>query len=335
MKLKGKRTIWTIAPAAAVLIALSALACRKPSEPPKMETLRVGVYADPICALLYVGEAKGMFRRHGLDVSLESYQAGAYAVADLLAGRVDMATATGFVLALQAFQQPDLRAIGTISTADINEVIARRDHGIGKPEDLRGKRIGISRGTANEFFLSTFLSFNGIRPAEVQTLDLKPADMVTALSEGRIDAAVNFGPSLVESKRRLGGNALSWSVQNGQEFYFLLLSREELIRTRPGVVTSLLQGLLEAEAFLKAHEKEAQAIVGQALHLPPEEVLDTWSRTRFRVRLDQDLLTLMEDEARWAIQNRVIEAARVPNYLPTLYLDSLEKLKPEAVSVVH
>ena len=77
---------------------------------------------------------------------------------DLLADKVDVATATGFVLALQGFKRSDLRAIGTISSSDNVEVVARRDRGIKNPEDLRGKRIGVSKGTVNEFFLTAFLS---------------------------------------------------------------------------------------------------------------------------------------------------------------------------------
>lgn len=39
-----------------------------------------------------------------------------------------------------SFDNPDLRTLGTIATARTVELIARKDHGIDKPEDLRGKR---------------------------------------------------------------------------------------------------------------------------------------------------------------------------------------------------
>ncbi len=53
------------------------------------------------------------------------------------------------------------------------------------------------------------------------------------------------------------------------------------------------------------------------------------------MRLDQALLTLLEDEGRWAIHNKLVDGEKVPNYLHFLYLDGLEKIKPEAVSVIH
>jgi ABC-type nitrate/sulfonate/bicarbonate transport system substrate-binding protein len=318
-----------------LLTVFSFFSCTKPADRDKVEKVRLGVYADSICALIYIAQEQGFFKRYGLDVSIENYQAGVYAVSDLLADKVDVATATGFVLALRGFTRGDLRAIGSISSADTNEVIARRDRGIGKPGDLKGKRIGVSRGTANDFFLSTFLSFNDIRPGEVRIIDLKPAEMATALSEGKVDAVIIFPPSSDHIKKELAGKLVSWPAQGGQDYYFLMIALEELIKTRPRVVTGLLTGVLEAEAFLKQHEKEAQNLIMRELNLNRETVLNTWSRIHFRVGLDQSLLTLMEDEARWAIQNKLVDTGKIPNYLSLIYLDGLKEIKPEAVSVIH
>jgi NitT/TauT family transport system substrate-binding protein len=303
--------------------------------PEKIEKLRMGVYAGSISALVYVAQQQGFFKRHGIDLTIENYQAGTLAVEDLAAGKVDMATAAEFVLALQAFKRQDLRTIGTVSASDNCEVIARRDRGIGKPDDLKGKRIGVSKGTGSEFFLNVFLSFNGIRPTQYVEVPLKPAEMVAALSEGRIDAATWIPPFTDEMKKTLAQNATFWSTQGGQDYYFLLITREELIKTRPHVINGLLKGVLEAEAFLKKDEKEARSIVERTLDLDREVLMSTWSKTRFRVGLDQNLLTLMEDEARWAIANKYVDSTKIPNYFNFLYLDGLKKIKPEAVSVIH
>ena len=322
--------------AAAILLSVLPLAsCTKPAVPEKAEQLRIGFFPDPICALIYIGQEQGFFKRHGLDLAIANYQAGAYAVNDLVADKLDVATATGFVLAIQGFKRPDLRAIGTISSADTNEIVARTDRGIKKPADLRGKLIGVSKGTANEFFLTTFLSFNDILPGEVRTIDLNPADLVTVLSEGKIDAAVCFPPYSDTMKKNLPDRTVSWPVQGGQDYYFLMITKDDLIKTRPLAIIGLLKGALDAEDFLKRHESEAQAIVERSLGLDHASVASTWSKTRFRVRLDQALLTRMEDYARWAVQNRLVKAENIPIYLPFLYLEGLGKLKPDAIGVVH
>jgi NitT/TauT family transport system substrate-binding protein len=159
--------------------------------------------------------------------------------------------------------------------------------------------------------------------------------MVAALSEGRIDAATWIPPLTDEMKRNLAHNAISWPTQGGQAYYFLLITREELIKAQPEAITRLLKGVLEAEAFLRKNEKEARSIIERALKLEREVLMSTWSKTRFRVGLDQNLLTLMEDEARWAIRNKYVDSTKVPNYFNFLYLEGLKKLNPDAVSVIH
>ena len=86
---------------------------------------------------------------------------------------------------------------------------------------------------------------------------------------------------------------------------------------------------------MKKDAKKAQAIVERRLQIDPTWVAATWSKTHFRVGLDQALLTLMEDEGRWAIRNKLVTAQKLPNYLNFLYLDGLSKIKPDAVGVVH
>jgi NitT/TauT family transport system substrate-binding protein len=169
----------------------------------------------------------------------------------------------------------------------------------------------------------------------VRTVDLKPADLVAALSEGKIDAASCFPPFSDTMKKNLAGNAISWPIQGGQDYHLVLIVRDEFIKTRPLAVDGLLKGVIEAEDFLKKDEDGAQHIVGRALGLDHGSVANTWAKTRFRVRLDQSLLTLLEDEGRWAIRNKLVDGKKVPNYFNSLYLEGLNKIKPEAVGVIH
>jgi NitT/TauT family transport system substrate-binding protein len=321
---------------AGVLIILTILVLlffRNPSEPEKLEKVRAGIFADSICSLVYIAQQQGFFKRQGLDVTIENYPAGVYAVDDLLEGKCDLAVAAEFVLAVQAFKRPDLRTIGTISSTDSLEVVVRRDRGIEKPGDLKGKVLGVSKRTVNDFFLSVFLPMNNLRPEEVRTIDLKPDEIITALSEGKIDGAINFRIYVNEIKKRLGDKVLSWPAQGGQDFYFLLFVKEEMVKTHPRAVSGLLKGLLEAETFLKEHGKEGQDIMKKILALDQEGLLSTWSKTHFRVSLNKNLLTLMEDEGRWAIRNNVVDARRIPDYSTFLYPEGLKKIKPEAVDI--
>jgi NitT/TauT family transport system substrate-binding protein len=59
----------------------------------------------------------------------------------------------------------------------------------------------------------------------------------------------------------------------------------------------------------------------------------TWGEYVFGLFLDQSILVSLEDEARWAIDNRLTTAASVPNYLSFIHVEALQAVKPEAVSI--
>jgi hypothetical protein len=155
--MKRKGTVLLVMGGIIVLAVLAVLLFRRSAAPEKVEKLRIGVYTDSICALVYIAQQQGFFKRHGLDVSIANYGAGIYAVNDLLADKLDVATAAELVMALQVFKNRELRALGTTGSTHTVEVVARRDRGIEKPGDLWGKRIGITKNTISEFFLANFL----------------------------------------------------------------------------------------------------------------------------------------------------------------------------------
>ncbi len=300
-----------------------------------IEKVSLGVYKGPNSALMYIAVDKGFLKKFGLDVSVQEYEAGVLAVNDLIAGRVDIATAAEFVLVTQSFHRHDLKIPGVIWRGDDIELIARRDQGIKQIGDLRGKRIGVLQGAQPQFFLGTFLSFNGIPIKNVKIIYLKPSEIVESILEAKIDATVIFSPYTDMIRKRLGTNAIAWSVQSNQDYYFLLFAKEGFIKSRPHVIERLLGALLEAEQFIERHPREGQEVVRRYLNVEPALVLSAWSGVNFQVRLDQDLLILMEHEARWAIDNKLKGSTRLPNYLDFIYIDGLEKIKPEAVTIIH
>jgi hypothetical protein len=51
--------------------------------------------------------------------------------------------------------------------------------------------------------------------------------------------------------------------------------------------------------------------------------------------LDQTILVSLEDEARWAMKERLTDKKEVPNYLDFIYVDALEQVKPETVTIIR
>ena len=324
---------WTLtgmAAIASIVLSLVPLVKQASAEP-----LRVGTTPTVNCALIYLADSQGFFKKEGLDVLIKDYETGPEALNDLAADKVDIATAVEIVLVLQGFKHPDLRILATASMVSNHDLVVRKDRGIIRPQDLKGKRVAVTQGSSSEFFFYTYLIFNRIPTGSVQVVNKTPSEMVKAMANGTIDAAVSWPPYPAEMVKRLGAQGACWPAQSGQNGYLALLAKEGFLKRQPNTIERFLAALSDAQGYVAKYPDRAQEIVRRRFKDDTGSFSKAWSRSRLELQLTQDLLALMEREARWAMRNNLLEKREMPNYLDSLYLDALDKLKPEAVSVVH
>jgi NitT/TauT family transport system substrate-binding protein len=306
---------------------------RKEYEGP-VEKITVGATRIEAVSLFYLAQERGFFKDRGLDVKMVEYSAGVIAADDLLLGRLDVATTSEFVVVARHLLHPEVRIMASISRSDNHEVIGRKDRGIGEPADLKGKRIAVTRDSSGDFFLGTFLTHHGIPASSVIFVDLPPPGILEALSAGTVDAAMTWEPTVGRIKAHLGANVVHWPGQGGRGYYFVFMTRDDFIRDRPRAAERLLRALIDAEEYAAGHTAEAQAFIAARLGYDRALLASLWAKCDFRVRLDQDLLILMEDEARLAIRRRGLQR-EMPNYLDVIRWEFLEKVRPEAITVIH
>jgi len=214
-------------------------------------------------------------------------------------------------------------------------LIARRDHGIQNPVDLRNKKIAVPKGSSSEFFLGKILLLNKLTLSDVQIVYLQPAPLSEALIQGEVDAAVIWDPLAYDLKGALGKNGVVFLPPVGIYDYFLLITDDAILNTRPGALESLLRALYKAEDFIRKNPEKAQTITAERLKLQMVYVQYIWTRTTYTLSLPQILLLRMEDEARWMIQNKLTDKTAVPNYLNNIYMGGLLKVNPKAVSIIR
>ena len=74
-------------------------------------------------------------------------------------------------------------------------------------------------------------------------------------------------------------------------------------------------------------------IVSGRLGLDKAFVASVWGNYQFGLFLDQTIIQTLEDEARWAIQNKLTDKPVVPNYFDYISVDALRKAAPEKVQI--
>jgi NitT/TauT family transport system substrate-binding protein len=300
-----------------------------------VEEITLAVYAGSDSALVYIAREQGFFADNGVNVTFKEYEAGKLAADALIAGDADISTSSDFAFVSNSLEMDDLRLLGTVSQTELIELVARKDRGISTPADLEGKKIGVTRKSAQEFYLGTFLTFNGLSTDDVEVVDLTPSGIVEAISKGEIDAGIARDLYVYGMKQALGANAVSWPAQSGQPFYFVLGAKEEFLTERPVAVERFLKALVQAEAFVNTHNEEAKEFIGQTFGYDHSYLDTIWPNHDFVVGLPQAMLGVLEDGARWRIENGLTDATEVPNFLDFLYMDGLEVAKPAAVTIIR
>ena len=300
-----------------------------------VEEITLAVYAGSDSALVYIAREQGFFADNGVNVTFKEYEAGKLAADALIAGDADISTSSDFAFVSNSLEMDDLRLLGTVSQTELIELVARKDRGISTPADLEGKKIGVTRKSSAEFSLGTFLTFNGLSVDDVEVVDLTPSGIVEAISKGEIDAGIARDLYVYGMKQALGANAVSWPAQSGQPFYFVLGAKEEFLTERPVAVERFLKALVQAEAFVNTHNEEAKEFIGQTFGYDHSYLDTIWPNHEFIVALPQAMLGVLEDQARWRIENGLTDATEVPNFLDFLYVDGLEVAKPAAVTIIR
>lgn len=305
----------------------------KYSGPP--ESIAIGGPPLEISALIYIADDQGFFRENGLNVTIRNYDTGASAANGLGAGEIDLATASESVLATNVLTNRPFRTVATIDKYEGNFLIARKDRGIVKPSDLKGKKIGVVKGTTGEFYLGRFLELNGIPLTDVSIIDLKPAQMSDAITRGDVDAVLIWQPFANSIKTSLGPNAVLYPAQSGQVAFWQIIGRSTWLADHPALVDRFLSSLVRAEKFSTENPQTAKSIVQKRLQYDDAYITTVWPENQFSVSLDQSLILAMEDETRWMIQNNLTHAGTIPDFRNSIDMDSLDRIAPESVHIIH
>ncbi|MBX5492559.1 MAG: ABC transporter substrate-binding protein [Chloroflexi bacterium] len=140
----------------------------------------------------------GLWQKHGLEVELTLISGAPNNVAALLAGDVQFIQNSGDAMLPFQAREPNITAFLNTSASSAHRMIVQPD--IQRPEELRGKRLGVfTLGDGNYALISKALPLFGINPErEVLWTPVGGGNMggfVGALAAGAIDAALLTPPT--------------------------------------------------------------------------------------------------------------------------------------------
>lgn len=286
---------------------------------------------------IFAAEDQHFFEANGIKLTFKTYDNGLASTNDLLENKLDIAGAAEFAIVAKALGNANIRIITSIDKSYNIYLVALTSRGIKNVADLKGKRIAVNLpGTIFDFYLDRFLILNGMSIRDVTLVSLpSPGQAVDALAAGTVDAAVIHDPYASRVREQYANGTVSWPVQSGQAVYGVFICRNEWISRHPDLVERFLKSLEQAEEYIAQHPPEAKEILKRRYQHDDAYMSRIWKDHQFSLSLNQALITAMEDEARWMIRNKLTTAMKVPDFSEYIYVDALNAVKPEAVSIIH
>lgn len=300
-----------------------------------MEKITLGAATHFLSSLVWVAESKGYFAENGVEVTMKEFDSGRAAFTAMLnEGGIDMVTVAQTPIMFDSFTRSDFAIVAAmVSSYNDVFVLGRRDRGITKPADLRGKKIGMTKSSTGHYFLGLFLNNNNIQLSEVNVVDIKTNQLASSLTDGTVDAISTFQPYVYTAQKALRENGITFPTRKIFREDFYLVPNQTFLQTNPVAITRFLQAVKQAEDFTNKNKDEAIAIVSGRLGLEKDFVAVVWDDFQFGLFLDQTIIKTIEDEAQWAIQNKLTDKTTVPDYLDLISVDALKKVAPEKMLI--
>lgn len=156
---------------------------------------------------------------------------------------------------------------------DNEALVARNGSGITTIADLRGKKIGTPFASTAHYSLLAALEQNGLKPNDVQLIDLQPQAILAGWERGDIDAAYTWLPTL-DDLRKTGRDLITSRqlAQDGKPTLDLGAVRTEFADQHPEVVDIWRQQEARALDVIKDDPAAAAKAIAAEVGLSPEVV---------------------------------------------------------------
>jgi NitT/TauT family transport system substrate-binding protein len=216
----------------------------------------------------------GIFNKYGLQVEVIATPSGVQGTNALIAGEVSFVQIAGGTTAGAAVGGADLKIVATMVGTLVLNLVVRPE--IEKPEQLRGKSIGISRfGTSLHTGARIAAKHFGLEPGkDVHIVEIGAGDwIVGALQGNRVQAAV-FGYPATSRALKLGNRLLLHIPSLNIPYASTGVStRGEIIREDPDLVRRFLSAEIEAIALMKKDRVFATKVLSKYLRTDDPELL--------------------------------------------------------------
>jgi sulfonate transport system substrate-binding protein len=272
MTILNRRTLLASAVVAAVLPG-AALAQSKPKE----IRLDWATYNPVSMVLKEQGLLEKEFAKDGISIRWVQTLGSNKALEFLNAGSIDFGSTAGSAALVAKINGNPIKSIYVYSRPEWTALVTGKNSNITKIEDLKGKRVAVTRGTDPHIFLVRALQSVKLTEKDITPVLLQHPDGKTALIRGDVQAWAGLDPMMAQAEIEDGAklfyrnaDANTWGILN---------VREEFLKDHPELVKRVLAVYENARKYSLANYNEVKRVFIAATKLP-DAVVDKQLKER-------------------------------------------------------
>jgi NitT/TauT family transport system substrate-binding protein len=221
---------------------------------------------------LVVAVQRGLFKKHGLDVSYHVVESASDRKAAIQANQLDGAASTVDTFTRWAAQgAPIQMVLGIDFSAGGDGIVAKKS--ITTVRQLKGKSVAVAPGTVSEFFFDYVLQKNGMTINDVNLKDMPDSSVSgSTFAAGKVDAAVTWEPWLTRAAHTGFGHILVSSAKYPTIIVDALVFRTDFIKAHRSAVQNFVRGYYEAVNYTKTKTGDAYKVIGKYVSETPAQV---------------------------------------------------------------
>ena len=292
----------------------------------------IGIHSSRVMSqsMPWMAQEAGLFKKYNIDFSLVFISSSGIVTAALLGGDAEM-TVTGGIGNIAAFVRgsTDVVFVGGIKNVMTQTIVA--GGAIKRPEDLKGKKLGVSRiGGNSHYFTTQALRRFGMDAAKDVTFIQTGGDPETfaALSTGSIDVATLTPPIDALAVARGYHYVIYGPDLKIPYAATAFVTKRSVIARRPQVIGNFMRAMAETAKVMHTDREFVYKVLGKYLRITDRSVLDSAYNSEIKV-LEPRLVIKMES-LQATLDELAPTDARAKKIKPqemvdSRYLDEMEK----------
>jgi len=295
-----------------------------------LEPIRQGYQTNIWGMPTYYLMKSGLLEKRGIKVQEFPVPSGNLTMQQMVARQVDMGTYAGpsFII---GHDRGDLVAIAVIEyVGRTAAVVARKDLGITKLAQLKGKKIANQTGSSiGNIFVDQIGPANGLNKGDYQEVRMNVNDMIAGLSAKTVDAMVNVEPYNVIAEADGIGNVLM-DLSAVDKVPVFMAATPDFVQKSPDTVVAYLKAWLDAAKVFKQEPKKAHTVIHSFFTSKGYKMsLETFGKAMAKVDVDpsfpKDLQAYMQRHAEILLREKKIK--KIPDWKVALRPDFMDKAR--------